>query len=63
MTEQFLQRAKVRATRQKVGRETMPQRVRGQRVRQTEPAPRRSDGPPEMVRVQRTGARPDELRV
>src|SRR6476659_8507760 len=39
MAEQFLQRAKIGATRQQMSREAVPQRVRRERFRQAEAPP------------------------
>ena len=53
MTEQLLQRPQVRSPRQQMSRETVPEGVRRQRVRQAEPPARRRHGPAHEIRVER----------
>ena len=63
MAEQFLQRAQVRTPGQQMSRETVAQRVRGQRIGQAEPVPGIAHRAADEVGIERPAAHPDEQRA
>ena len=52
MAEQFLKRAQIRSSSKKMGRETVTQRVRRQRIGQAEASPHRRHGAPNQIRIE-----------